>query len=227
MRGQRHDRGDLIMLVGVIDVDAILGQVDDARLQTGIDTAERHVSRLRTIGGEHRVLGRCRLDTDLHVLDVIDAFDLFLAIQVTWPQRQQGQNMRVLHRFGEHRLHFIHQQRAGYGVHQMLIRPEQIMDRQHTGLRRNRRGVGGGTEDEIDVAGADFLQHLRLLPQLTAGELVDDHRTAAEFGQLRRKQIAADTVSRGVWLIVSKAVMLNVGRTNGRCEQRGRRQCSK
>lgn len=74
-------------------------------------------------------------------------------------------------------------------VHQMLVRPEQIMDRQHARLRRHGRGIGGGADYEIDVADANFLEHLPLLPQLPTGELVDRHRTVAEFLQLGVEQI--------------------------------------
>ena len=60
---------------------------------------------------------------------------------------------------------------------------------------------------EIDIAGAQLLQHLRLLAELGAGELIDNHRTMTQIGKLRGEGIAGDTIGRRLGLIVGKAEM--------------------
>ena len=50
--GHRQDRRHFVVLVREVDVDAVLGDVDHAGLQRGVDVAERHVHRLRTVGRE-------------------------------------------------------------------------------------------------------------------------------------------------------------------------------
>ena len=62
---------------------------------------------------------------------------------------------------------------------------EQEMQRHHAGLRRDRRGVGGRDDGELDIARLDQLQHLRLLPELRAGILVDQHGALAQFLELQ------------------------------------------
>ena len=49
-------------------------------------------------------------------------------------------------------------------------------------------GIGGGNDREIDIAGLHELQELRLLPELRAGILVDQHRALAQFLQLSLKK---------------------------------------
>jgi hypothetical protein len=87
------------------------------------------------------------------------------------------------------------------------------------GFRRHRRSVRGGRDHEVDVAGADFLQHLRLLPQLRAGELVDPHRAMAEFAEFGVEQVRRDAVARGVRLVIGEAVVMDVGGLRSRGEQ--------
>ena len=59
--GEGEDGGDLVVLVGLVDVDAVLGDVDDAGLQRGVDAAEGHVDVVDAVGGEDVVFrGGCR-----------------------------------------------------------------------------------------------------------------------------------------------------------------------
>src|SRR5262249_19890381 len=78
----RKDRRNLVVLVGKINVDAVFGDVDDARLQRGVDAAERHVLCLRSVRREHGVLSRRRLDTDLQTLDIVYPIDLTFGVHV-------------------------------------------------------------------------------------------------------------------------------------------------
>ena len=54
--GERQHRRGLVVLVDEVVVDAVLGHVDDAGLQRGVDLAERHVHDLRAVGRERRRL---------------------------------------------------------------------------------------------------------------------------------------------------------------------------
>src|SRR5271165_6504608 len=80
--GHRQHRRNFIMLVAVIDVHAILGEVDDAGLQRCVDAAERHVDGLRAIGGEQSILGWSRLNADLVAVEVADRGHRPLAIEI-------------------------------------------------------------------------------------------------------------------------------------------------
>ncbi len=79
------------------------------------------------------------------------------------------------------------------------------MDREHAGFGGYGRRIRGGREDEIDVAGADLLQHLRLLAELRAGELVDDQRPVAQLLQLVGEGVCGKAVGGGMRLIVAEA----------------------
>src|SRR6516164_4734931 len=81
------------------------------------------------------------------------------------------------------------------------------MKRHHAGLRRERRRVRRRTDAEFDIACFDQLQNLRLLPELGAGILVDQHRPTAQFLELVGEKIARDAISSGFWLIIGKAIM--------------------
>ncbi len=52
MLRQGQHGGGLIVLVDQVIVDAILGHVDDAGLQRGVDLAERHVHDLGAVSGK-------------------------------------------------------------------------------------------------------------------------------------------------------------------------------
>ena len=81
------------------------------------------------------------------------------------------------------------------------------MDRQYARLRRDRRRIRGRADHEVDVAGADLLQHLGLLPQLRAGKLVDRHRTVAHLHELGVEEVRRDAVARRMRLVIGEAEM--------------------
>src|SRR5206468_2836090 len=78
----------------------------------------------------------------------------------------------------------------------------------------DRRGIRRRDDREFDVTRLDQLQKLRLLPELGAGILVDDHRPL-EFLELGGEHVVSDAVAGIELLIVSEAVVLYVlgGRT--------------
>jgi hypothetical protein len=84
---------------------------------------------------------------------------------------------------------------------------EQEMQRHHPGLRGNRRGVGRGDDGELDVAGFDQLQQLRLLAELRAGILVDQHGALAQLLELVGEQVAGDRIAGVARLVIGKAIM--------------------
>ena len=102
---------------------------------------------------------------------------------------------------------------------QMVFRAEQEVQRHHAGLRRQRRGIGRRADAELDVAGLHELQHLRLLAELGAGILVDQHRALAELLQLVGEDVAGDAVARRVGLVVGEPVVLGLGVGAGRGER--------
>ena len=87
----------------------------------------------------------------------------------------------------------------------MRLVAEDEVQREHAGLRRQRRRVGRRRDDEVDVAGAHLLQHLRLLAELRAGELVDAHLAAAQLLQLGVEDVGGDAVGGGRRLVVGEA----------------------
>src|SRR5450631_482908 len=94
----------------------------------------------------------------------------------------------------------------------MILVAEDIVQRKHTRLWRHGRGVGGRCDDEVDVTGADLLQHHRLLAELRARELVDAHRAFAQFHELGIEDVTRDAVSRRVRLIVTEGIFfLSIG----------------
>jgi hypothetical protein len=58
-----------------------------------------------------------------------------------------------------------------------------------------------------DVTGLEKLQHLRLLSELSAGKLIDQHRSAAQFLELVGEDIGRNPVARGSRLIIGKPIM--------------------
>ena len=92
---------------------------------------------------------------------------------------------------------------------EVRFRAEQEVHRHHAGLRRQRRGIRRGGNAEFDVARFHQLQDLRLLPELRAGILVDQHRALAQVLELVGEDIAEDAVTRRLRLIVGEAIMLH------------------
>src|SRR5207237_10703984 len=81
------------------------------------------------------------------------------------------------------------------------------MQRHHTGLWRDRRGVGRGDDREFDVAGFHQLQELRLLAELRTRILVDQHGALAQFLEPGGKHIVGDAVSSIELLVVGEAIV--------------------
>src|SRR5262249_48464847 len=90
----------------------------------------------------------------------------------------------------------------------MVFRAEEIVQRHHPGLRRYGRGVRRRRDAELDIAGFHELEHLRLLPELGARILIDEHRALAELLELVGKDVAEDAVSGRLGLVIGKAIML-------------------
>src|SRR5947209_1384342 len=108
----------------------------------------------------------------------------------------------------------------------MLLIAEDEMQREYSRLRRQRRGVGRRGDDEIDIAGAELLQHHRLLAELRAGELIDAQLAAAQFLQLGVKDIARDAVGGRLGLVIAEgefALRIRAARHNKRRGSQG--QC--
>jgi len=63
--------------------------------------------------------------------------------------------------------------------------------------------------DEIDVTGLHQLQQLRLLPQLRAGILIDQHGTLAQLLELGREHVIGNAIARIELLVVGEAIMLH------------------
>jgi len=63
---------------------------------------------------------------------------------------------------------------------------------------------------------------LRLLPELRAGVLIDQHGALAQFLELVAEDIAEESITRGLRLIVGEAIMLGLLRisTCGRHDRR-------
>jgi hypothetical protein len=109
-----------------------------------------------------------------------------------------------------------------------LIVTKQEVQRHNAGLRRNRRSVCGGHDGKIDIARPDELQDLRLLPELRAGILINQHGALAQFLELCGENVIGDAVAGIELLVVCEAIMLDLLRARcGRPHQRrGRKQCS-
>jgi len=69
---------------------------------------------------------------------------------------------------------------------------------------------------KVDVAGFDQLENLRLLPQLCARILIDQHRALAQVLELGGKQVVGDAVAGIKLLIVCKAIVLRLLRVRVR-----------
>ena len=132
-----------------------------------------------------------------------------LGIHAAQAERRQRNDVGALHGLRDHRLDGLRYLGIGDRLDEMRFRAEQEVHRHHAGLRRQRRGVGGGGNAEFDVARFHQLQDLRLLPELRAGILIDQHGALAQVLELVGEDIAEDAVSGRLRLIIGEAVMLD------------------
>ena len=135
--------------------------------------------------------------------------------------------MRALHGLAHHFAEGLRDARIGERLGQMVLVAEDEVQREDAGLRRHRRGVGGRRDDEVDVARAHLLQHLRFLAELRAGELVDAETAAAQFLELGVEDVAGDAVGGAGRLVVGEAEGAVLGDRTGRPADRRRRQGSR
>jgi hypothetical protein len=134
--------------------------------------------------------------------------------------------MSPLHGVADHRLDRLGHFGVGDRLDQVSFGAEQEMHRHHAGLRRQRRRVGRRGNAEFDVACLHQLQHLRFLPELRAGILVDQHGALAQGFQFVSENVAEDSIARRLWLVVGEAIMLHLLRTGAcRHHERACRDC--
>jgi hypothetical protein len=76
----------------------------------------------------------------------------------------------------------------------VILVAEQEVQREDAGLRRHRGSIGGGGDDEVDIPGAKFLEHHRLLAELRARELIDAQLAAAQLLELGIENIGGDAI---------------------------------
>ena len=110
----------------------------------------------------------------------------------------------ALHRFRDHRLESLSDLRVGNGLRKMRLVAEDEVEREHAGLRRERRGVRGRGDDEIDVAGTHLLQHHRLLAELRERKLIDRELAAGELLELRVEHVRRVAVAGRFRLVVAE-----------------------
>ncbi len=134
--------------------------------------------------------------------------------------------MGALHRFVEHLAHRSHQLRVGERFLEVIFPAEDEVDRHHARFRRDSGGVGGRRDDEIDIAAKDELEGLRLLAQLGARELIDDHCPLAEVLERIAENVGEDAVPGRMRLVVTETEMTRLlrrrGRERGKCEHPGK-----
>ena len=111
---------------------------------------------------------------------------------------------------GDHRLAGLRKLGIGHRLDQVVFRAEEIVQGHHAGLRRHGRGIGRRGDAELDIAGLHELQHLRLLSELGARILIDQHRALAQLFQFVCKDVAEDAVSGRLGLVICEAIMLHL-----------------
>ena len=131
--------------------------------------------------------------------------------------------MQALRGLVDHRLDRVDHLLVGQRLDHVIFVAEQEVQRHHAGLRRDRRGIGRGDDGEIDVAGLHQLQQLRLLPELRARILVDQHGALAQFLELGGKDVVGDAVAGIELLVVGEAIMLRLLRAGAGGKQHRRR----
>src|SRR5262249_18287347 len=137
----QHGR-HLIVLVDEVDVDGVLGKIDDARLQRGVNAAERHVDGLRAVSREHRILGGGCLYANLQAFEILDFANLLPAVKVTETLRADPDDVDALHGAVDHIPDSFEYFHVAERLDVVILRTEQEMQRHDAGLRRDRRGVG-------------------------------------------------------------------------------------
>ena len=175
---------------------------------------------LGAIGREDGVLGRRRLNANLQALDVLDFVNFLLAVHRAQAERGEPDHVRALHRLLDHRLDGFGNPRIGERLRQMVFGAKQKVQRHHAGLRRYRRGIGGRRDGEIDIAGFQQLQHLRLLAKLRAGILIDQELTLAQLLHLVGEDVIGNAVTGRVRLVIGEAVVLflRIGAERNGCD---------
>ncbi len=148
--------------------------------------------------------------------------DLLLAVEVAKAEGEQGQYLGALHRVLDHLAEGSDHLGIADRLLQVILVAEDEVDREHPRLGRDGCGVGGGRKDEIDVAGADLLEHLRLLPQLPAGKLVDDQRPVAQLLELVGEGVCRKAVGGGMRLIVAEGEVTLGGAGALSCQRQAR-----
>ena len=108
------------MLVDEVDVDAVLGGVNDTGLQRGVDAAERHVHGLGAVGREYRILRSGRLNANFHSFEVPDVVDFPLAVDVANALRAGGDDVQPLRGLVDHRLDGIDHLLVGERLDHMI-----------------------------------------------------------------------------------------------------------
>ena len=149
--------------------------------------------------------------------------DFLLAVHVAHALRAGRDDVQALRGLVDHRRDRIEHLLVAQRLDQMIGVAEQEVQRHHAGLRRDRRGIGRRDDGEVDVAGLHQLQELRLLPELRARILVDQHRALAQFLELGGKHVVGDAVAGIELLIVGEAIMLDLLRAGagGEHDRRG------
>ncbi len=133
--------------------------------------------------------------------------------------RSGRDHMQALRGLVDHGLERFEHAGVGEPLHHVVLVAEQIMQRHDARLRRDRRGVGRGDDRELDVAGLHELENLRLLPELRARILIDDHGALAQFLELVGKEVARDRIAGVARLVIGEAIMLHLLRRRGRDEK--------
>jgi hypothetical protein len=95
--------------------------------------------------------------------------DLLLGVDVAQTKRDDGQHVRTLDRVVDQLLDRLVELGRRDCLDEMVLAGEQEMQRHDTQLRRDGGAIGRSSDDEVDVARAQLLEHGRLLAELGAG----------------------------------------------------------
>jgi hypothetical protein len=140
------------------------------------------------------------------------------SIDFTHAHREEAQHLRALHLILHHVAKLLRDRGIGEDLHEMVLVAEDEVQREHAGLRRHGRRVGGRRNDEVDVARPQLLQELRLLAELAARELVSAELAAREFFELVVEDVGGHTVRGRRRLVVREAELPRLTLHGGRCQ---------